>query len=154
VNKSKFISTDIDSENCQTSFIDFIDWNRELILTIQCINTYNELEIKLYNCYPENQIIFYNYNNYILKLDNKNMITNFSCEKSFITKEILSCFIEFINKIYVYSFTFDSNYNIKLYSKNIISNSGGIILKTISNFKYDFLICFTDYFYDNSICTI
>lgn len=74
INKSKFISYDINSDNCQTSFIESRYSNRELIFTIQCINAYNELDIKLYCFLPENEIIYYTNINYILKLDNKNMI--------------------------------------------------------------------------------
>ena len=68
------------------------------------------------------------------------MINNFSCKISCINNEILTCFIEFVNKKNVYSFTFDSNDNnrINRYSNKSISNSGGKIIKTISNIKDDF----------------
>jgi len=75
-------------------------------------------------------------------------------------KEILSCFIGFVNKINAYTFTLDiNNEKIKLYSNKTISNNGAKILKTISstrNFSYNIisnsLVCFIDYFYDNSSC--
>ena len=162
--KRKFTYYHIQYDNCQPTFIkyeyeDF--YSRLVLLSIQCINSYNELVIELY-VVSLNDYHIYNSNNdyiteknYTLKLPNKNMITNFSCERLYIKEEeILTCFIEFVNKIDVYSFTFDKDNTIILYSNKTISNSGRVILKTISISSYYFLICFIDYFYDNSSCII
>ena len=90
------------------------------------------------------------------------MITCFNCERLYNRnkEEKLSCFIGYVNKINVYTFTYDyNNEKLKLYSNKIISNNGAKILKTISSTVYsssnaisNSLVCFIDYFYDNSSC--
>lgn len=97
-----------------------------------------------------------------MKFPNKNTITCFSCEKmeSKKEKEILSCFIGYVNKINAYTFIYDyNNEKIKLYSNKTISHNGAKILKTITSTVYssdnvisNSLVCFIDYFYDNSSC--
>ncbi len=99
--------------------------------------------------------------NYLLELD-RNMITFFSCEVllNYEKEEILVCFIGYVNKIIAYSFIYDYNYNkIKKYSNDKISDNGAVMIKTkiFSSSGYPIsnsLVCFIDYFYDNSSCII
>ena len=92
------------------------------------------------------------------------MITCFSCEVLLnYKKEVLVCFIGYVNKIIAYSFIYDYNFNkIKQYSNDKISDNGAVMIKTSSNIIYNSsgypisnsLVCFIDYFYDSSSCII